>query len=256
MNCETVRAAVIDALADTIDDETGAALDAHIAQCEACSTEAAAIRALWTDLGRLDAPALTADAVARMRTALVVGSGPRTATRDAPGSGDVARNDRSPGGNSRRTLLAASIALLMGLAGGWTARSLTGISGDDSSPATAAAPQDGLEPDLILLRGPPAPPPGSPPQDEAAVAAAVARYTAWADTLRAQGRLVSAEKLEDGTGRWLGEFPPEGPPGSDIGGFFLIRARSWAEAEAIAATGPHIGYGGTIELRAIENTGG
>ena len=256
MNCEAARAAVIDALADSIDNQTRAALDAHIAQCEACATEVAVTRALWTDLGRLDAPALTADAVARMRSALVAGSGPQPATRGAHGSGDVAFTERMNGNNGRHTLLAASIALLIGLSGGWAARGLTGISGDDSSSATAAAPQDGLDPYLILLHGPPAPLPGSPPQDEAAVAAAVARYTAWADTLRAQGRLVSAEKLEDGNGRWLGELPPEGPPASDIGGFFLIRARSWAEAEAIAATGPHIGYGGTIELRAIENTGG
>jgi hypothetical protein len=255
MNCEAARAAIIDALADTIDNDTRAALDAHTTQCDACAAEAAALRVLWRDLRDLETPAPSADVVERMRSAIVAGTVETTARLATHGPGGVA-SDRKLNGNSRRgTLLAASVALFIGLATGWTARDMSG-AGDDSSSATAATPQEGLEPFLILLRGPPAPPPGSPPPDEAAVAAAVARYVAWADTLRAQGRLISAEKLEDGSARWLGEFPPDGPPGSDIGGFYLIRARSWDEAEAIAATGPHIGYGGTIELRAIENTGG
>jgi hypothetical protein len=84
----------------------------------------------------------------------------------------------------------------------------------------------------------------------------VARYTAWADTLRTRGQLLAAEKLETEGGRWLGTLPAAGAIESDIGGFFVIRARSYDEAESIASGSPHIGYGGTIELRAIENTGG
>lgn len=255
MNCEAARAAIIDALADTVDNDTRTALDAHIAQCDACAAEAAAVRALWRDLGELEPPALSADAVARMRSAIIEPD-TKPATRGTHGTGAVASDRRGDGANGRRTLLAASVALLIGLFGGWTARDLTGSAGDEASSGAATEPQDGLEAYLLLLHDPPAPRPGSPPQDEAAVAAAVARYVAWADTLRSQGRLVSAQKLRDGSGRWLGEFPPGGPPAFDIGGFYLILARSWEEAEAIAATGPHIGYGGTIELRAIENTGG
>ncbi len=119
-----------------------------------------------------------------------------------------------------------------------------------------SAPAGGRGQFLLLLHGPPSPPPGSPAASDSAVAAIVARYAAWADTLQMRDQLVLAEKLEDGTGRWLGPAPAGSAPASDIGGFYLVRARSYDEAESIASRSPHLAYGGTIELRAIEETGG
>ncbi len=36
-------------------------------------------------------------------------------------------------------------------------------------------------------------------------------------------------------------------------GYFVIRARDYAEATSIAMTAPHLRYGGSIELRRIES---
>lgn len=250
MNCEAARAAIIDELADSIDESARSTLERHLAGCAACRAEAADVRALWSDLGRLNVAEPAPESAERIRGAIV----DAPATASTPGAGR--RNRALERDNGRRpALLAASIALLVGLAAGWFARDLSGMSGDDAPAAIASEPGD-LQRYLILLHGPPAAPPGSPPASESAVAAAVARYTAWADTLRSRGRLVVAEKLNDETGRWLAAPGDTVTHATDIGGFYLIRAGSYEEAEAIARTGPHIGYGGTIELRAIEHTGG
>jgi hypothetical protein len=233
MNCETARATIVDDLADTIDGDTRAALDRHLAECATCRAEAAQLRSLWNELGDLEVPS--------------PGKTVLNAATFTP-----ARVTARP----RFTLIAASVALLVGIGSGWFARAAVGMPGDTVVPPLASEPQEGRVPYLLLLHGPPSPPAGTPPPAESAVAAAVARYTAWADTLRMRGQLLVAEKLETEGGHWLGTLPAAGPIESDIGGFFVIRARSYDEAESIASGSPHIGYGGTIELRAIENTGG
>jgi hypothetical protein len=68
--------------------------------------------------------------------------------------------------------------------------------------------------------------------------------------------LVSAEKLRDEAGRWLA---PGGatvrPAGRElVTGFFVIRARDYDHALELARQSPHLKYGGTIEVRAIEST--
>jgi hypothetical protein len=87
----------------------------------------------------------------------------------------------------------------------------------------------------------------------AAAKAIVAEYSAWARGLRAAGNLVSAEKLADDPELQLGP-PSAAQATSRIGGFFLIRARDFAEASRIAAECPHIKHGGRVELRAIQPT--
>ena len=95
------------------------------------------------------------------------------------------------------------------------------------------------------------------------IQAIIERYMAWSTDLRAQDRLVRGDKLRDGTGRMLrrdGEslVVHDGPYAEArevVGGFYLIRAGSLDEAQAISMTCPHLDLGGTIELREIEDVG-
>jgi hypothetical protein len=64
----------------------------------------------------------------------------------------------------------------------------------------------------------------------------VAEYGRWADSLEAAGRL-------DREGRLAGPGP--------LTGMFIVRARDEAEAARIAATCPHLKYGGTIQTRRL-----
>jgi hypothetical protein len=85
-----------------------------------------------------------------------------------------------------------------------------------------------------------------------AEAARVQEYRAWAQGLGREGRLVRGEKLKDGA-RVLGP-EPAGVSAGALQGFFLIRADSLEEAEAIARASPHRGHGGTIALREVDPT--
>jgi hypothetical protein len=71
--------------------------------------------------------------------------------------------------------------------------------------------------------------------------------------LRGRGQAVSGDRLANdrvvllpGGGRRTG-----GPPAGTLGGFFRLRARDLEGAVRLAATCPHLRYGGTIELRRI-----
>ena len=65
-----------------------------------------------------------------------------------------------------------------------------------------------------------------------------------------EGRMVRGEKLKDGA-RVLGG---DAPDAQHLQGFFLIRADTLEEAEAIARACPHRGHGGTIALREVDPT--
>ncbi|HET9588199.1 MAG TPA: YciI family protein [Anaerolineales bacterium] len=87
----------------------------------------------------------------------------------------------------------------------------------------------------------------------------VQRYSAWAQKLRAEGKLVSAEKLKDNTGMLLhskdGRVMVDGPfaeTKETIGGYFIIEARDMDEAIAIARESPALGGGSAVEIREIE----
>jgi hypothetical protein len=89
--------------------------------------------------------------------------------------------------------------------------------------------------------------------------AVIERYIAWTQQLAERGQLVSAEKLVNDGGRHLrrGKDAPlvsDGPyiEAKDVvGGFYLVRADSMADAEAICADCPHLDFG-WIELREID----
>jgi hypothetical protein len=91
--------------------------------------------------------------------------------------------------------------------------------------------------------------------------ARVLEYRAWASRIRESGRYVSGEKLERG-GRIVS------PPGTraeqaggaalltadapeSLAGYFVVTARSLAEAVDLARTCPHVRHGGTVTVRAI-----
>lgn len=91
----------------------------------------------------------------------------------------------------------------------------------------------------------------------------VAAYKAWAGQLAQQGKLVGGEKLADDGGRVLrlnnGQpLASDGPYAEAhdvVGGYFTIQAADMAEAEAIAATCPHLRGSQWIEIRRVDPTG-
>lgn len=112
---------------------------------------------------------------------------------------------------------------------------------------------------LLLLHEDPAATADLAPE---ALAALIQRYADWAAEQGAAGRLVGGEKLAASGGRHLRKSGDrvavvDGPFAEAkelVGGFFLIQAASLAEAEALAATCPHLDWG-WIELRQVEPTG-
>lgn len=98
------------------------------------------------------------------------------------------------------------------------------------------------------------------PTSDAAMTERIGEYTAWAARLRRERRLGDAAKLTPG-GRWLtpgDSGVASGPPVPDprrgtIAGFFEILAHDESEATRISNDCPHLRYGGTIELRRIDD---
>lgn len=87
----------------------------------------------------------------------------------------------------------------------------------------------------------------------------IRRYSAWAQKLRAEGKLTSAEKLKDNTGLLLGrkngQTAVDGPfaeTKETIGGYFIINAANMNEALEISKECPALSEGGLVELREIE----
>ncbi len=138
--------------------------------------------------------------------------------------------------------LGAVLALGIGLAVGWW----------------TAAPAGGAEsPDFILILR--AGPEELAPEGEEEMMRRVGEYTAWAQAAGERGSLITGEKLRDG-GRLLEPTGdrvetaslPLDPTRGSIQGYFLIRSRTYEEAQQVAGECPHLRYGGAIELRRIE----
>jgi hypothetical protein len=97
--------------------------------------------------------------------------------------------------------------------------------------------------------------PETPPDD----VSKVAEYGNWARVISMSKRIITGEKLEEG-GRLLRnvqgqleirELREAGEP-NVLGGYFLIEAENYDEAIKVAASCPHLKYGGLIELRQID----
>ena len=82
------------------------------------------------------------------------------------------------------------------------------------------------------------------------------QYLTWTDHLRATGKYLAGEPLEDG-GRMLrpnGQGIVEGPyteTKEGVGGFVMVAAGVYDEAVQIARGCPMLTHGGFIEVRAI-----
>ena len=89
----------------------------------------------------------------------------------------------------------------------------------------------------------------------------VEKYNEWAGRLAQAGRMAGGEKLRDEPGRVVrregdGTSVKDGPYSETkevLGGFFLINAESYEDAVAVCQDCPHLDYGGTIEIRKVEN---
>jgi len=94
----------------------------------------------------------------------------------------------------------------------------------------------------------------------AQVDAVVAEAARWAEGLAEDGVLFAAEKLREegarlvereGVVQLAADFPDAGEA-FVLGGFFMIRAADYQEAQRIAATCPLLRWGSTIEVRAFD----
>jgi hypothetical protein len=89
--------------------------------------------------------------------------------------------------------------------------------------------------------------------------AVVKEYIAWADRMRAEGRLRSTQRLTNDLGKVLrpkdGRVAVTDGPYTEtkeiIGGYFVIGAKDYDEACSVAETCPHLKYGGRIEMRQV-----
>lgn len=88
----------------------------------------------------------------------------------------------------------------------------------------------------------------------------IERYRAWSRHMAERGLLVGGEKLTDDGGRHL-RLAAGKPLASDgpyaeahdvVGGYFTIKAANDAEAQALAATCPHLNGSNWIEIRRVE----
>ncbi|MGH7600146.1 MAG: YciI family protein [bacterium] len=85
----------------------------------------------------------------------------------------------------------------------------------------------------------------------------VEKYIAWADKLRQEGRHRGGEELKEG-GRILsvknGKIAVDGPyveTKEIVGGFYHFDAKDIDEATEISRACPHLGFGGSVEIREI-----
>jgi len=90
--------------------------------------------------------------------------------------------------------------------------------------------------------------------------ALIGRYKEWFGGLRASGKYVASNKLEDGTGRVMRGGGSNGPRVTDgpftetkdvMGGYFLVESGSFEEVVDLCRDCPHLEWG-AIEIRKIE----
>jgi len=232
VTCDDIRAMLVNALAGQRP-VTDAAVLAHVEGCAACRAARDDYDAMWRQLGDLATPQPSADARVRFGQRL---AGMRRQSTDG------LRGRVRPWYATAwaATILIAALAgydLARHRAEGHAVSALT-----DTPPAT---------PTFLLLfhidssfrRG----------HTPAASAAILADYGRWTDRLTREGTLIGGEKLADSTA-WLGPAPETSTTGDHLAGFMVIRAKDRAAAANIAATCPHLKYGGRIELRMISTS--
>jgi hypothetical protein len=82
------------------------------------------------------------------------------------------------------------------------------------------------------------------------------RYAEWRKSRMVSGQVVGGSKLRDGSGKVLAGGTIKDGPFTEakevMAGFFIIAAKDYDEAVAIASTCPHMDFG-TIEIREVES---
>ena len=89
------------------------------------------------------------------------------------------------------------------------------------------------------------------------------KYMAWGASLRQAGVMEAGQKLTDEPGRVMrskhGQIRVTDGPYSEtkevLGGYYVVEADSYEQAVERTKECPHLEYGGTIELREIDNMG-
>lgn len=89
---------------------------------------------------------------------------------------------------------------------------------------------------------------------------AIEKYMAWGQKLRKSGVLVTSDKLTDEPGRVIrgknGQVRVTDGPYSEtkevLGGYYTIQAESYEQAIERARECPHLSFGGTIEVRQVD----
>jgi hypothetical protein len=97
----------------------------------------------------------------------------------------------------------------------------------------------------------------SSPDDIMAITKA---YMSWADRMRTEGRLKGGDKLTFDAGKVMrakdGKVTVTDGPYAEskeiVGGYFTISAKDYDEACRVAESCPHLGYGGRIEVRQVD----
>ena len=91
----------------------------------------------------------------------------------------------------------------------------------------------------------------------------IEKYVTWGDRLKAAGILTDGQKLTDEPGKVIrgsgGKMRVTDGPYSEtkevLGGYYVVEADSYEQAVERTKECPHLEYGGTIELREIDNMG-
>jgi hypothetical protein len=110
---------------------------------------------------------------------------------------------------------------------------------------------------MLLLHTNPGRPTTRSPDEMMAMTKA---YMGWADKMRAEGRLKGGEKLTFDAGKAMRSRDgrvtvTDGPYAESkeiVGGYFAISAKDYDEACRVAESCPHLGYGGGIEVRQVD----
>ena len=91
----------------------------------------------------------------------------------------------------------------------------------------------------------------------------IEKYMAWGSKLRQAGLMHAGDKLTDEPGKIVrrrdGQVRVTDGPYSEtkeiLGGYFTVQAASYDEAVALTKDSPHLEYGGTIEVRQVDELG-
>ncbi|HEX9564626.1 MAG TPA: zf-HC2 domain-containing protein [Gemmatimonadaceae bacterium] len=198
-------------------------VESHVASCPACRAEIDRLEATDEALREWGATSMPAP------------------ERSAPGQ-SVPIGDRPwwP-----MALAAALAGITLGLAGGFAA----GRRGPERSVVSAPiAALDSLPRFVLMLEEPTGQWPPSGPLMRPG-------YFEWMDSLVARGQYADGLRLSEDDGWYL---PAGGAPmpasaraasSANFSGFFVIRARDYDEAVAIAGGSPHLAYGGVLIRR-------